>query len=103
MGVNFEFYWDLFGEKIAKIDNEKKIKTMEIKNFCRCYKNNYEVKFGLYYNQQEHAVELIRDDVKLNVKILNIEPDLTPALEISNVNCKIKLSQRNKYQEKFFL
>ena len=52
---------------------------------------------------KEHSVELYRDDIKLDIKILNINPGLSPAFEISNVNCKIKLSQKNKHQDKFFL
>ena len=71
--------------------------------FCRCYKNNYEVKFGLYYNHEKHSVELIRNGIKLNIIIQNIEPGLLPAFEINNDNCKIKLSSKNKYQDKFFL
>ena len=102
-GVPFVFYWDLFGEKIVKNIKNKEIKIMELNKFCKCYKDNYEIKYGLVYNQQEHSVELIRDDIKLDAKIQNIDPGLTPAFEITNVNCKIKLSQRNKYQDKFFL
>ena len=102
-GVPFVFYWDLFGEKIVKNIKNKEIKIMELNKFCKCYKDNYEIKYGLVYNQQEHSVELIRDDIKLDIIIKNIEPDLTPAFEVNNVNCKIKLSQRNKYQDKFFL
>ena len=102
-GVPFVFYWDLFGEKIVKTTNNKEIRFMDLNKFCRCYKDNYEVKFGFYYNQADHSVELIRDDIKLDIKIQNIDPGLTPAFEITNVNCKIKLSQRNKYQDKFFL
>ena len=48
-------------------------------------------------------MELIREDVKLDVIIQNIDPGLTPAFEIVNDNCKIKLSSNNKYQDKFFL
>ena len=109
-GVPFAFYWDLFGEKIVKtvsnnynLSFNKDFKTVELNKFCRCYKDNYEIKFGLQYNQQEHSVELFRDDVKLNIIIQNIEPGLTPAFEINNDNCKIKLSSKNKYQDKFFL
>ena len=102
-GVPFVFYWDLFAEKIVKTTNNKEIRFMDLNKFCRCYKDNYEIKFGLYYNQADHSVELIRDDIKLDIKIQNIEPGLTPAFEVTNVNCKIKLSQRNKYQDKFFL
>ena len=58
---------------------------------------------GLYYIQELHTVELIREDVKLDIVIQNIDPGLTPAFEIANDNCKIKLSNRNKYQDKFFL
>ena len=109
-GVPFVFYWDLFGEKIVKnmkhnsnnIFN-REFRIVELNNFCRCYKNNFEIKFGLEYNQEKRAVELIREDVKLNIVIQNIEPGLTPAFEIVNDNCRIKLSNRNKYQHKFFL
>ena len=55
------------------------------------------------YNQQDHTVELIRDDVKLDILIQNIDPGLTPALEIHIENCRIQLSSKNKYQEKFYL
>ena len=109
-GVPFVFYWDLFGEKIVKkmnnnFDNNtiKEFHIFELNKFCRCYKNNFEIKYGLYYNQENHSVELIREDVKLDIVIQNIDPDLTPAFEIANDNCKIKLSNRNKYQDKFFL
>ena len=109
-GVPFVFYWDLFGEKVVKtVKNNfnfsfnREFKTVELNKFCKCYKNNYEIKYGLYYNQQEHTIELIRDDVKLNIIIHNIEPGLTPAFEINNDNCKIRLSSRNKYQDKFYL
>ena len=105
--VPFVFYWDLFNEKIVKAYknyfNRTEFRSVELNKFCRCYKNNYEIKFGLIYNQQEHTVELLRDDVKLDILIQNIEPGLTPALEIHIENCRIQLSSRNKYQEKFFL
>ena len=110
-GVPFVFYWDLFGEKIVKnVKNNfsnfsfnREFRTVELNKFCRCYKNNFEIKYGLFYNQENHTVELIREDVKLDVVIQNIDPGLTPAFEIVNDNCKIKLSNKNKYQDKFFL
>ena len=109
-GVPFVFYWDLFGEKIVKKMNNncnnnfnKEFRIFELNKFCRCYKNNFEIKYGLSYNQENHSVELIREDVKLDIVIQNIDPGLTPAFEIANDNCKIKLSNRNKYQDKFFL
>ena len=105
--VPFIFYWDLFNEKIVKIYknyfNRPEIRSFEINKFCRCFKNNYETKFALLYNQKEHSLELFRDDIKLDILIQNIEPGLTPALEIHIENCRIQLSSRNKYQEKFFL
>ena len=109
-GVPFVFYWDLFGEKIVKKMNNnfnnnfnKEFRIFELNKFCRCYKNNFEIKYGLFYNQEYHSVELIREDVKLDIVIQNIDPGLTPAFEIANDNCKIKLSNRNKYHDKFFL
>jgi hypothetical protein len=109
-GVPFVFYWDLFGEKIVKKMNNnfnnnfnKEFRIFELNKFCRCYKNNFEIKYGLCYNQENHSVELIREDVKLDIVIQNIDPGLTPAFEIANDNCKIKLSNRNKYHDKFFL
>ena len=109
-GVHFVFFWDLFGEKVVKNSKNnhnsifnREFRTVELNKFCRCYKNNYEVKFGLYYNHEKHSVELIRNGIKLNIIIQNIEPGLLPAFEINNDNCKIKLSSKNKYQDKFFL
>ena len=109
-GVPFVFYWDLFGEKIVKnvkyncnSNFNKEFHIVELNKFCRCYKENFEIKYGLYYNQENHTVELIREDVKLDIVIQDIDPGLTPAFEIANDNCKIKLSNRNKYQDKFFL
>ena len=103
----FVFYWDLLNEKVVKANknyfNKLEFRVVELNKFCHCYKNNYETKFGLLYNQQEHTVELIRDDVKLDIVIQNIEPGLTPAIEIHISNCTIQLSQRNKYHEKCFL
>ena len=105
--VPFVFYWDLFNDKIVKAYknycNRVEFRTVELNKFCRCYKNNYETKFGLIYNQQDHTVELIRDDIKLDILIQNIDPGLTPALEIHIEHCRIQLSSRNEYQEKFFL
>lgn len=105
--VPFAFYWDLFHEKIVKPSknyfNKTEFRTVELNKFCRCYKNNYEIKYALIYNHEEHSVELMRDDVKLDILIQNIEPGLTPAFEIQIDNCRIQLSSRNKYQEKFFL
>ena len=109
-GVPFVFYWDLFGEKIVKnmknnnsFSFNKEFRCVELNKFCRCYKNNFEIKYGLYYDHEKHTVELIREDVKLDVVIQNIDPGLTPAFEITNDNCKIKLSNKNKYHDKFFL
>ena len=105
--VPFVFYWDLLNEKIVKNNkkyfNRPEFRTLDLNKFCRCYKNNYEIKFGLIYNHEEHSVELIRDDIKLDIVIQNIDPGLTPAFEIHSENCRIQLSSRNKYQEKFYL
>ena len=103
----FIFYWDLFNDKIVKtyknFFNKNDFRSVELNKFCRCYKNNFETKFGLIYNQQEHSVELVRDDIKLDILIQNIEPGLIPALEIYMENGRIQLSSKNKYEEKFYL
>ena len=105
--VPFLLFWDLFNEKIVKATknyfNRPEFRSIDLNKFCKCYPNNYEIKYGLLYNHEEHTVELFRDDIKLDILIQNIEPGLTPALEIHNENCRIQLSSRNKYQEKFFL
>jgi len=105
--VPFVFYWDLLSEKVVKANknyfNKFEFRSVDLKKFCHCYKHNKETKYGLIYNQQEHSVELIRDDVKLDILIQNIEPGLTPALEIHIENCEIQLSDKNKYYDKFFL
>ncbi len=105
--VPFIFYWDLFNDRIVKpiknLCDKVELRSMELSKFCKCYKNNHQIKFGLMYNQKDNSVELMRDDVKLGIVIQNIEPGLTPALEINVDNCRIQLSTRNKYQEKLYL
>lgn len=101
-GIPYVFYWDIFYNKLMKQFGDN-YKTMELNKNCQCYFNFYENKFGLKYDQKEQTVELYRNDVNLGVVIKNIPPYLTPALEISMDDCKIKLSKNNMPQEKFFL
>ena len=70
---------------------------MELNIFCRCYKNNYEIKYSLFYGHEKHTVEFINENVKLDAIIQNIGPGFTPAFEITNDNCKIKLSNTMTY------
>ena len=96
-------------DTLSVIIPSAKIVPEELQNLGKLPAVIYPVNDGtvfdyLYEQYDAPAIEkLIRDDIKLDVKIQNIDPGLTPAFEITNVNCKIKLSQRNKYQDKFFL
>ena len=96
-GVPFVFYWDLFGEKVVKnmknnnsFSFNKEFRCVELNKFCRCYKNNFEIKYGLYYDHEKHTVELIREDVKLDVVIQNIDPGLTPAFRSLRIISSLK-------------
>ena len=47
--VPFVFYWELFNEKIVKcykkFFHRPEFRSVDLNKFCRCYKNNYEIKF----------------------------------------------------------
>ena len=60
-------------------------------------------KFGLKYNHFENSVELYRNDINLGVEIKNIQPYLTPAIEINAEDCKIQLLNNNTQQSKIFI
>ena len=85
--VPFVFYWDLFNDIIVKA----------YKNYWNRFEfpTVVETKFGLIYNQQDHTVELIRDDIKLDILIQNIDPGLKPAVEIHIEHCRIQFPGMN--------
>ena len=62
-----------------------------------------EIKIGMKYNQINHSIKLYRNDIELGVEIQNINPGLSPAIELHMEDCKIKLSKNNDYQENFYL
>ena len=100
--VPFVFLWDIFGNKLFKPNGEK-TKNMDLSKECKCYLNFNVTKFGLKYNHFENSVELYRNDINLGVEIKNIQPYLTPAIEINAEDCKIQLLNNNTQQSKIFI
>lgn len=99
----FIFYWDIYKNKVIKNKNNGMQNWIEFEKSCQCYWNNYEIKFGMRYDQRKHSIKLYRNDVELNIEIKNIEPGMVPAIELHLEECKIQLSQNNDYQEMFYL
>ena len=97
------FYWDIFKNKIFRSKNNGVHNWIEFEKPCKCFWNNYEIKFGMKYDQQSHSVKLYRNDVELNIEIKNVEPGMVPAIELHMEECKIHLSQNNENQEMFYL
>ena len=100
--VPFVFLWDIFGNKLFRPNGEN-AKNMELNKKCKCYLNYNVTKFGLKYNHFENSVELFRNDINLGVEIKNIQPFLTPAIEINVEECKIQLLNNNDQQGKIFI
>ena len=100
--VPFVFLWDIFGNKIFRINGEK-IKSTDLNKSCKCYLNYQVTKFGLKYNHMENSLELYRNDINLGVEVKNIQPYLTPAIEINTEECKIQLLDNNVQQGKIFI
>ena len=76
---------------------------MDLNKSCKCYLNYQVTKFGLKYNHFENSVELFRNDINLGIEIKNIQPFLTPAIEINVEECKIQLLNNNDQQGKIFI
>ena len=51
----------------------------------------------------ENSLELYRNDINLGVEVKNIQPYLTPAIEINTEECKIQLLDNNVQQGKIFI
>ena len=100
--VPFVFLWDIFGNKLFRPNGEN-AKNMELNKKCKCYLNYNVTKFGLKYNHFENSVELFRNDINLGIEIKNIQPFLTPAIEINVEECKIQLLNNNEQQGKIFI
>ena len=103
-GVPFVFYWDIFNQKIVKCNKEgKNIKEMNLNKLHYFNHNKKEMKIGLLYKQDKRTLELYRDNSNLGVVIENIQPNLTPAIEVKMEEYIIQLSNVNEPQEKVFL
>ena len=98
----FVFYWDVYQNLIIKNKKNKKEK-FEMKESCICCFNNYEIKLGMKYDQKNRSIILYKNDIELDVNIQNIEPGLTPAIELDLNNCKIQLLQNNEHHDIFYL
>ena len=98
----FVFYWDVHQNLIIKNKKNKKEK-FEMKESCICCFNNYEIKLGMKYDQKNRSIILYKNDIELDVNIQNIEPGLTPAIELDLNNCKIQLLQSNEHHDIFYL
>ena len=55
------------------------------------------------YDQKNRTIILYRNDIELNLEIKNIEPGLTPAIELDLDECRIQLLQNNEHQDLFYL
>ena len=98
----FVFYWDVYQNLIVKNKNNKR-NWFEMEQACLCGLSNFEMKIGMKYDQKNRAIMLYRNDIELNINIKNIEPGLTPAIELNLDNCKIQLLQSNEHHDIFYL
>ena len=98
----FVFYWDVYQNFIVKNKNNKRI-WFEMGKSCLCGLNNCEIKIGMKYDQKNRTIILYKNDIELDINIKNIEPGLTPAIELDLDNCKIQLLQSNERHDIFYL
>ena len=98
----FIFYWDVYQNIIIKNKNNNKTR-FELERSCLCSLNNSEIKFGIKYEQNNRTIILYKNDIELNIDIKNIEPGLTPAIELDLNDCRIQLLQNNEHNDIFYL
>ena len=98
----FVFLWDIFGNIIFR-KNGNICKDMKIDDICRCHLNFQVNKFGLKYDQLNSSLELLINDINLGVVVKNIQPNLTPAIEVNSDGSKIELLNNNIQEERIYL
>ena len=99
----FVFYWDVYQNLIVKNKSNNTKHCFEMDQSCLCSLNNFEMKIGIKYDQKNRTIILYKNDIELNIDIKNIEPGLTPAIELNLDECKIQLLQNNEHQDIFYL
>ena len=98
----YVFYWDVYQNLIIKNKTNTK-NWFELDQSCFCTLNNNEIKIGIKYNQKDRNIILYKNDIELNIEIKNIEPGLTPAIELDLDECRIQLLQNNEHQDLLYL
>ena len=95
------FYWDAWSGKLIKIDeNGNQISCI---NGYGCEFNENEIKYAIEYNQINRTVSFYRNDVNLGIAFHNVQPNLTPSIDIWFVNGKITIGKEKEPNVRIYL
>ena len=95
------FYWDAWSGKLIKIDeNGNQISCI---NGYGCEFNENEIKYAIEYNQINRTVSFYRNDVNLGIAFHNVQPNLTPSIDIWFECGKIQITNSKEANVKIYL
>ncbi len=95
------FYWDAWSGKLIKIDENGN--QILCKNGYGCEFNENEIKYAIEYNQINRTVSFYRNDVNLGIAFHNVQPNLTPSIDIWFECGKIQITNSKEANVKIYL
>ena len=95
------YYWDTCSKKLIKIDEFGK--QMLNKNGYGCEFEGNENKFAIEYNQKNRTVSFYRNNVNLGVAFHNVQPNLTPSIDVWFESGKISITKAKEPNVQIYL
>ena len=95
------YYWDTCSKKLIKIDEFGK--QMLNKNGYGCEFEGNENKYAIEYNQKNRTVSFYRNNVNLGVAFHNVQPNLTPSIDVWFESGKISITKAKEPNVQIYL
>jgi hypothetical protein len=95
------FYWDAWNGILIKTD--EKGNQILTKSGYGCDFGEKIIKYGIKYNQINRTLSFYRNDVDLGIACHNVQPNLTPAIDIWFEHGKISILQNKEPNIKVYL
>lgn len=95
------FYWDVWNHQLIVTDEHGTQVTTKKEYGCEC--EDFETKLAIMYDQEHRTVTYYKNDINLGVAFHNVQPNLTPALDVWFENGMITIMNSTGPEEKIYL
>ena len=95
------FYWDVWNHQLIVTDEHGTQVTTKKEYGCEC--EDFETKLAIRYDQEHRTVTYYKNDINLGVAFHNVQPNLTPALDVWFENGMITIMNSTGPEEKIYL